>query len=115
MRSTPIRRSGRVGMSEAEVRKSGRRALVGTMPMSRVGRAHERGETTGFMKVLVDADTERILGATLFGIEADEVVQSLLLVMSADQPYTLIQRTMLIHPTVSELLPTLFADLKPLT
>ncbi|MBS0445566.1 MAG: FAD-containing oxidoreductase [Proteobacteria bacterium] len=106
---------GRIGMSEAEVRKSGRSALVATFPMARVGRARERGETTGFMKVLVDAQTERILGAALFGIEADEVVQALLLVMAADRPYTLITRTMLIHPTVSELLPSLFGALKPLT
>jgi pyruvate/2-oxoglutarate dehydrogenase complex dihydrolipoamide dehydrogenase (E3) component len=106
---------GRAGMNDAEARASGKRVLVGTLPMARVGRAHERGETTGFMRALVDAESGHILGATLFGIEADEVVQSLLLVMQAKLPYTLIQRTMLIHPTVSELLPTLFADLKPLT
>ncbi|CAN5843897.1 FAD-containing oxidoreductase [soil metagenome] len=105
---------GRIGMSEAEVRASGRLALVATLPMSRVGRARERGETAGFMKVLVDAQTQRILGAALLGIEADEVVQSLLLAMAADLPYTRIQQTMLIHPTVSELLPTLFGSLKPL-
>jgi len=84
------------------------------MPMTRVARARERGETAGFMKVLVDAKTQRILGAALLGIEADEVVQLLLLAMSTELPYTRIQRTMWIHPTVSELLPTLFSGLKPL-
>ena len=105
---------GRIGMSEAEVRASGRAALVATMPMTRVGRATERGETDGFMKVLVDAQTERILGAALLGIEADEVVQLLLLAVAADLPYTRITQTMWIHPTVTELLPTLFGKLKPL-
>ena len=106
---------GRVGMSEAEVRASGRAALVATLPMTRIGRARERGETDGFIKVLVDAQTQRILGAALLGIEADEVVQLLLLAMAADLPCTRIQQTMWIHPTVTELLPTLFAGLKPLT
>ncbi|MEP7102726.1 MAG: FAD-containing oxidoreductase [Burkholderiales bacterium] len=106
---------GRIGISEAEVRASGRKALVASFPMARVGRARERGETTGFMKVLVDAQTERILGAALFGIEADEVVQLLLLAMAAELPYTRITQTMFIHPTVTELLPSLFASLKPLT
>ena len=106
---------GRIGMSEAEVRASGRAALVARLPMARVGRARERGETIGFMKVLVDAETQRILGAALFGIEADEVVQLLLLAMAADLPYTRITQAMFIHPTVTELLPSLFAALKPLT
>ena len=105
---------GRVGMSEAEAKVSGKRVLRGVLPMTRVGRARERGETQGFMKVLVDADSKRILGAALLGIEADEVVQSILHVMAAKQPYTLVTRTMHIHPTVSELLPSLFVDLKPL-
>ena len=105
---------GRIGLSEAEVRASGRAALVASLPMARVARARERGETTGFMKVLVDAQTRRILGAALFGIEADEVVQLLLLAMAADLPYTRITQTMWIHPTVTELLPSLFAALKPL-
>jgi pyruvate/2-oxoglutarate dehydrogenase complex dihydrolipoamide dehydrogenase (E3) component len=105
---------GRIGMSEAEVRASGRAARVATLPMARVGRARERGETDGFMKVLVDAETGHILGAALFGIEADEVVQTLLLAMAAGLPYTRITRTMFIHPTVTELLPTLFAALRPL-
>ena len=101
-------------MSEAEVRASGRAALVAKLPMSRVGRARERGETTGFMKVLVDADKKTLLGAALFGIEADEVVQLLLLAMAAGLPVSRIQQTMWIHPTVSELLPLLFDGLKPL-
>jgi pyruvate/2-oxoglutarate dehydrogenase complex dihydrolipoamide dehydrogenase (E3) component len=105
---------GRVGMSETEVRASGRAALVATLPMARIGRARERGETAGFIKVFVDAKTKRILGAALLGIEADEVVQLLLLAMAADLPYTRIQQTMWIHPTVTELLPTLFNGLKPL-
>ena len=99
---------GRVGMSEAEVRAKGIKALKGVLPMTRVGRARERGETQGFMKVLVDAKTKLILGAALLGIEADEVVQSILHVMAAKAPYTLITETMHIHPTVSELLPSVF-------
>ncbi|MCW5663188.1 MAG: FAD-containing oxidoreductase [Piscinibacter sp.] len=105
---------GRIGMSEAEVRAMQRPALVGVLPMSRVGRARERGETQGFMKVLVDARSERLLGAALLGIEADEVVQTLLLAMQADLPVSLWRRSVPIHPTVSELLPTLMAQLKPL-
>ncbi len=104
----------RIGMSEAEVRASGKPALMGVMQMARVGRARERGETQGFMKVLVDAQTKRILGAALLGIEADEVIHSLLDIMAADGPYTVIQRAMHIHPTVSELVPTLLGSLKPL-
>jgi pyruvate/2-oxoglutarate dehydrogenase complex dihydrolipoamide dehydrogenase (E3) component len=104
----------RAGMTEREVRESGRNALVATMPMTRVGRAEERGETAGFMKVLVDADTKRILGAALLGIEGDEVVHSLLDVMYAGAPFTVIERAMHIHPTVSELIPTLLGQLKRL-
>jgi pyruvate/2-oxoglutarate dehydrogenase complex dihydrolipoamide dehydrogenase (E3) component len=99
---------GRVGMSETEVKARGIKALKGVLPMTRVGRARERGETQGFMKVLVDAQSKLILGAALLGIEADEVVQSILHVMAARAPYTLITETMHIHPTVSELLPSLF-------
>ena len=105
---------GRIGMSEAEVRASGRPALVGVMPMSRVGRARERGETQGFMKVLVDAQTERVLGASLLCIEGDEIVHSLLGLMAGGTSYRTMQRTVHIHPTVTELLPTLFGTLKPL-
>ena len=105
---------GRIGMTETEVRASGKPALVGVMPMTRVGRAKERGETQGFMKVLVDAQTKKILGAALLCIEGDEIVHSLLDVMAADAPYTVIQRCVHIHPTVSELIPTLLGQLKPL-
>jgi pyruvate/2-oxoglutarate dehydrogenase complex dihydrolipoamide dehydrogenase (E3) component len=105
---------GRAGMSEAEARKSGRRVLAGKMPMTRVGRAREAGETQGFMKVLVDADSQELLGASLLGLNADEVVHSLLDVMYAKKPYTTIQRAVHIHPTVSELVPTLLGNLKPL-
>ncbi len=105
---------GRCGMSETEVRKAGRKALMGTRPMTRVGRAVEKGETQGFMKVLVDAESKLILGASLLGVECDEVIHSLLDVMYAKAPYTVIQRAVHIHPTVSELIPTLLGDLKPL-
>ena len=105
---------GRAGMTEAEVRKSGRKALVAKRPMDRVGRAVEKGETQGFMKILVDAATKEILGASLLGIECDEVIHSILDVMYAKAPYTVIQRAMHIHPTVSELIPTMLGDLKPL-
>ena len=104
----------RVGMTEHEARASGKKVLVGKMMMARVGRARERGETQGFMQVLVDADTRKILGASLLGIEADEAIHALLDVMYANAPYTVITRAMHIHPTVSELLPTLLGDLKPL-
>ncbi|HZO00993.1 MAG TPA: FAD-containing oxidoreductase [Burkholderiales bacterium] len=109
---------GRAGINEEEarglVKKSGRRVLAGKMPMTRVGRAREAGETQGFMKVLVDADSKELLGAALLGLNADEVVHSLLDVMYARKPYTTIQRAMHIHPTVTELIPTLLGDLKPL-
>jgi len=105
---------GRAGVTEREIRAAGRKALVATMPMTRVARAKERGETQGFMKVLVDPDTQRILGAALLGIDGDEIVHSLLDAMYADAPYTVIRRAMHIHPTVTELIPTLLAELKPL-
>ena len=105
---------GRAGMSETEVRKSGRKALIGKMSMTQVGRAREKGETDGFMKILVDAETKKILGASLLGIECDEVIHSILDVMYAKAPYTMIQRAMHIHPTVSELIPTMLGELKPL-
>ncbi|GAB3224143.1 FAD-containing oxidoreductase [Mycolicibacterium hippocampi] len=105
---------GRVGMTVDEVRRSGRKALVGKRPMTRVGRAVEKGETQGFMKVVVDAETEQILGAAILGVGGDEVVQDILDVMTAELPYTAISRTMHIHPTVSELVPTMLQDLKPL-
>jgi pyruvate/2-oxoglutarate dehydrogenase complex dihydrolipoamide dehydrogenase (E3) component len=105
---------GRAGMTEADVRKSGKRAVVGMRPMTRVGRAIEKGETQGFMKILVEADTRKILGAAILGTGGDEVIHCILDVMYAKAPYTVMQRAMHIHPTVSELLPTLLAELKPL-
>ena len=105
---------GRVGMTEREVRASGRKALVGRRPMTRVGRAVERSETQGFMKVLVDAETKEILGASLLGIGCDEIVHSLLDMMYAKAPYTVVQRAMHIHPTVTELIPTMLGELEPL-
>lgn len=106
---------GRAGMTVDQVRTSGRKALVGKRPMTRVGRAVEKGETQGFMKVVVDADTEEILGAAILGVGGDEVVHAILDIMTAKKPYTAISRTMHIHPTVSELVPTLLQDLKPPT
>jgi pyruvate/2-oxoglutarate dehydrogenase complex dihydrolipoamide dehydrogenase (E3) component len=105
---------GRVGMTETQVRESGRKALVGKMMMARVGRARERGETQGFMKVLIDAETDRILGGSILGIGGDEAIHALIDIMYADAPYTVIQRAVPIHPTVSELIPTLLGNLKPL-
>jgi pyruvate/2-oxoglutarate dehydrogenase complex dihydrolipoamide dehydrogenase (E3) component len=105
---------GRAGMTVDEVRASGRKALVGKRPMTKVGRAVEKGETQGFMKVVVDAETEEILGAAILGVGGDEVVQDILDVMTAKLPYTAISRTMHIHPTVSELVPTMLQELKPL-
>src|SRR5216117_866474 len=105
---------GRAGMNENEARKSGKRVLAAKMPMTRVSRAREAGETQGFMKVLADADSKELLGASLLGLNADEVVHSLLDVMYARKPYTTIQRAVHIHPTVSELIPTLLETLEPL-
>ena len=104
---------GPVEMTEQQVRESGRNVLVGKRLMSDVGRARERSETDGFMKVFVDADSEEILGAAILGIEGDEVIHSLLDVMYAKAPYTVIQRAMHIHPTVSELIPTMLGELEP--
>jgi pyruvate/2-oxoglutarate dehydrogenase complex dihydrolipoamide dehydrogenase (E3) component len=105
---------GRAGMTETQVRESGRKALVGKMMMARVGRARERSETQGFMKVLIEVETNKILGATILGIGGDEAIHSVLDVMYADAPYTAIQRAVHIHPTVSELIPTMLGDLRPL-
>lgn len=104
----------RIGMDEAQARASGRAVLVGRLPMTRVGRARERGETQGFMKVLVDAASQRILGATLLGIEADEAIHALLDTMYGDLPCSVVRDAVHIHPTVSELLPTLLGQLRPL-
>ena len=105
---------GRVGLTEAEVRKSNRPALLAKMAMEDVSRAFEKGETQGFMKVLVDAETKRLLGASILGVGGDEVVHAILDLMYAKAPYTVMQRAVHIHPTVSELLPTMLSDLKPL-
>jgi pyruvate/2-oxoglutarate dehydrogenase complex dihydrolipoamide dehydrogenase (E3) component len=105
---------GRVGLTEAAVRKSGKPALIGTRPMTKVGRAVEKGETEGFIKVLVDAATKQILGASILGTGGDEAIHCIIDTMYARAPYTNIQRAVHIHPTVSELLPTVFGDLKPL-
>ncbi len=104
---------GRVGMTEREARATGRKLLIGTRPMSRVGRAVEKGETLGFMKVIADAGTDEILGASILGTGGDEAVKTILDVMYARKPYTMIARAMHIHPTVSELIPTVFGDMKP--
>jgi len=104
---------GRCGMTDAEVRKSGRIALAVKFPMSQVSRAYEKGETLGFMKICVDAETKQILGAAILGVGGDEVVHVLLDVMYAKAPYTVIQRAMHIHPTVSEFLPSILDKLEP--
>jgi pyruvate/2-oxoglutarate dehydrogenase complex dihydrolipoamide dehydrogenase (E3) component len=104
---------GRIGMNEEQARASGRPLLRAKMPMQKVGRAREAGETQGFMKVLVDAETKRLLGAAILGLNGDEVVHGLLDMMAADQPVTSIARTVHIHPTVSELVPTLLQKLHP--
>ena len=105
---------GRAGMTVSQVRASGRKALVGKRPMTRVGRAVEKGETQGFMKVVVDADTDQILGAAVFGVGGDEAIHCILDIMSAKAPYTTLSRTMHIHPTVSELIPTMLQEMSPL-
>jgi pyruvate/2-oxoglutarate dehydrogenase complex dihydrolipoamide dehydrogenase (E3) component len=105
---------GRAGKTVDEVRKSGRKALVGFRPMTRVGRAVEKGETQGFMKVVVDAENGKILGAAILGVGGDEVIHSILDVMSAGAPYTTLTHTVHIHPTVSELVPTMLEEMKPL-
>ena len=105
---------GRVGATEQQALESGRKILVGKKMMERVGRARERGETQGFMKILIDADTKQILGAAILGIGGDEIVHTLLDTMYAGAPYTVIQRAVHIHPTVTELIPTMLGNLKPL-
>jgi pyruvate/2-oxoglutarate dehydrogenase complex dihydrolipoamide dehydrogenase (E3) component len=105
---------GRVGLTEREVRAAGIKALTTKYAMTSIGRARERGETEGFMKILVDAATKKILGAALLGLAGDEVVHCLLDVMSAGAPYTAISRAVHIHPTVAEYLPTMLGELKPL-
>jgi pyruvate/2-oxoglutarate dehydrogenase complex dihydrolipoamide dehydrogenase (E3) component len=106
---------GRVGLTEDEARKTGRRVLVGKRPMTKVSRAVEKGEPRGFMKIVVDADTREILGAAILGVGGDEAIHSILDVMYAKAPYTVIQRAVHIHPTVAELIPTMLGELRPVT
>lgn len=103
---------GRVGMTERQARETGRPILVSTRPMSRVGRAVEKAETQGFMKIVADAETKQILGAAILGIEGDEVIHGVIDAMNARTSYDVLQWSVPIHPTVSELLPTLIGDLK---
>jgi len=105
---------GRAGMTEQQACASGRRVLVGMRPMTRVARAVEKGETQGFMKILVDADSREILGAAVLGVGGDEVIHGVLDTMYARAPYTVLQRAMHVHPTVSELVPTMLGELRPL-
>jgi len=105
---------GRAGLTETEVRKSGRRALIGKRPMTKVSRAVEKGETQGLMKILVDEKTHEVLGAAILGTGGDEAIHSILDIMYARAPYTVIQRAVHIHPTVSELIPTMLGELQPL-
>jgi pyruvate/2-oxoglutarate dehydrogenase complex dihydrolipoamide dehydrogenase (E3) component len=105
---------GRVGMTEAELRKTGKPALISTMAMEDVSRAYEKGETKGLMKILVDRDSKQILGASLLGLAGDEVIHCIIDLMYAKAPYTVMQRAMHIHPTVSEFIPTMMGELRPL-
>jgi pyruvate/2-oxoglutarate dehydrogenase complex dihydrolipoamide dehydrogenase (E3) component len=102
---------GRAGMTEAEARKTGRPLLIGKRPMTRVARAIEKGETQGFMKVVIDKESKQILGAAILGPGGDEIIHSILDIMYAKAPYTVIQRAMHIHPTVTELIPTMLGEL----
>jgi pyruvate/2-oxoglutarate dehydrogenase complex dihydrolipoamide dehydrogenase (E3) component len=105
---------GRVGMTEAQARATGRPLLVAKRPMTRVGRAVEKGETKGFMKAVVDAESKKILGAVILGVEGDEAIHALSYAMYAGATATTVERSVGIHPTISELLPTLLGDLTPL-
>jgi pyruvate/2-oxoglutarate dehydrogenase complex dihydrolipoamide dehydrogenase (E3) component len=101
---------GRVEMTESQTRASGRPLLVGTHPMTRVGRAVEKNETQKFMKVIADAETRRILGASIFGTGGDEAIHGVIDVMNAGLFYDVLERAVPIHPTVSELIPTMLGD-----
>jgi pyruvate/2-oxoglutarate dehydrogenase complex dihydrolipoamide dehydrogenase (E3) component len=105
---------GRAGMTEAQAKASDTNVLIGKRSMDRIARAKEKGETKGFMKILIDGDTDKILGAAILGIEGDEIIHSILDIMYADEPYTTIRDAVHIHPTVSELIPTMLENLKPL-
>lgn len=102
---------GRVGLTERDARSAGFKLRIGKRAMTRVGRAREFGETQGFIKVVVDAETDKILGAAILGLSGDEAIHSIIDVMNADLPYTAFQRSVHIHPTVAELIPTVFGDL----
>jgi pyruvate/2-oxoglutarate dehydrogenase complex dihydrolipoamide dehydrogenase (E3) component len=104
---------GRAGLTEREARVTGRRVSVGKRPMARVSRAIEKGETKGLMKIVVDSDSREILGAAILGTGGDEVVHGVLDMMYAKAPYPVLQRAMHIHPTVSELIPTILSELSP--
>ena len=104
---------GRVGKTETEARATGRRLLIGRRPMTRVARAIEKGDTRGFMKVVVDAETRKILGAAILGTGGDEAIHGILDVMNAGLPYDVLQRAVPIHPTVSELIPTMLGEMEP--
>lgn len=106
---------GRVGLTETAARATGRPLLVGSRPMTRIGRAVEKGETKGFMKVVVDAETQKILGAAILGTGGDEAIHGIIDVMNAGAPYPTLQRAVPIHPTVSELIPTMLGDMKPVS
>ena len=106
---------GRVGISEAQAKKSGREVLKGTMPMSKIARAREKDETAGLVKVLVDAHTGQVLGATVFGTGGDEVINMFAAWMQTRLPYTELQKVVMVHPTVSELMPYVFENLEPLS
>ncbi|HEU4484377.1 MAG TPA: FAD-containing oxidoreductase [Povalibacter sp.] len=106
---------GRVGMTQTQAQASGRRLLMSQRPMTRVGRAIEKGETQGFMKAIVDADSQRILGASILGVGGDEAIHGILDIMNADVPWTVLRDAVPIHPTVSELIPTLLGDLQPVS
>jgi pyruvate/2-oxoglutarate dehydrogenase complex dihydrolipoamide dehydrogenase (E3) component len=103
-----------IGMTEKEARSSGRPVLLAKRPMTKVGRAVEKGETIGFMKAIVDAETRMLLGASILGVGGDEAIHSLLTCMYAKQPVDLIAQAVFIHPTVSELIPTMLQEMKPL-
>jgi len=103
---------GRIGLSEREARAKGYRLKIGSVPMAHVARAIERGETKGLMKIVVNADNDRILGATILGPEGGELVQILMALMMADAPWTLFKDAMFIHPTLAEGFFSLMADVK---
>ena len=105
---------GRVGLTEQQVRESGKKALIGKMPMSRIGRAKERSETQGFMKVVIDEESEQILGAAILGIGGDEIIHLFIDNMYANKPYHVIKNAVHVHPTVAELIPTMLQGLNPL-